>query len=76
MTKDAKKLLNEALVLSEEDRAILAASLIDSLDETSDPDVEDAWEAEIQKRSQEISNGKVKSIPWTDARKTLFDGIE
>lgn len=76
MTKDAKKILSEAMVLSENDRALLAASLIDSLDELIDPDVEDAWELEIQKRSQELSGGKVKGTAWIEARKILLESIE
>ncbi len=76
MTKEAKKILADAMILPEKDRALLAASLIDSLDEATDPDVDDAWEAEIQRRAQEISSGKVKGISWADARKALLESIE
>jgi len=41
-----------------------------------DPDVEDAWELEIQKRSQELSGGKVKGTAWIEARKILLESIE
>jgi hypothetical protein len=42
--------------------------LLDSLDETVDRDAELAWEAEIVTRLKEIDQGKVKLVPWVEAR--------
>lgn len=43
MSIDTTKLLNDALSLPAEARAALAAKLIESLDETVDPDAEALW---------------------------------
>jgi hypothetical protein len=53
MQPDPAKLLQEALKLSPERRAALAASLLESLDEEVDEGAEAAWAAEITKRVQE-----------------------
>jgi putative addiction module component (TIGR02574 family) len=71
MTSKAKKLLDEALRLSPAEREALAGRLFDSL-ETDDPDAEAAWQAEIERRITELDQGKVKPIPWAEARRTIF----
>lgn len=47
------------LKLSPEARAALAASLLESLDEGVDEDVEAVWAAEIARRIQELDSGAV-----------------
>jgi putative addiction module component (TIGR02574 family) len=47
----------EALELPPSDRARLVERLIASLD--ADPDVEDAWAAEVERRHQEVESGAV-----------------
>ena len=54
MTQQASELLQKALSLSEEERAELACSLIDSLDEKVDPGAQEAWDEEIARRIHEI----------------------
>ena len=49
--------------LSEAERAELALSLIESLDGPADPDIEDAWRLEIERRVGEIERGEVQLIP-------------
>ena len=72
MSKDAAKLLVEALDLPPAARATLAGSLIESLDEAIDEDAEAAWQVEISKRLSEIDSGKVKLVPWAEARRRIF----
>jgi putative addiction module component (TIGR02574 family) len=71
MASKAKKLLDEALRLSPAERELLAGQLFDSL-ETNDPDSETAWQAEIERRSADLDQGKVKAIPWAEARRMIF----
>lgn len=68
MKQNIAEILKEALKLPPEARAALAGTLLDSLDETVDRDVESAWEAEIIMRLKEIDEGKVNLIPWAEAR--------
>jgi putative addiction module component (TIGR02574 family) len=48
--ESAKKLLSQALRLSLDERAQLAADLIASIDGEPDEDAEAAWAAEIERR--------------------------
>jgi putative addiction module component (TIGR02574 family) len=71
MTRPASRLLEEALRLSDADRAELAARLIDSLD--PDADAEAAWGEEVQRRLDDLEQGRVRSVPWTEARRQILD---
>ena len=72
MSMDAKELLEEALNLPTEARAALAARLIESLDETVDPDAESLWAAEITRRLREFDEEPLQSIPWSKVRDTIL----
>jgi putative addiction module component (TIGR02574 family) len=72
MKPDVDRLLKDALGLSPEARGALAGRLIDSLDNEVDPDAEAAWDAEIARRDEEIRSGRVKPLPWADARREIF----
>jgi putative addiction module component (TIGR02574 family) len=67
-----RKVLNEALDLTVEQRAELAARLIDSLDQKCDGDARSAWEAEIEKRIHELESGTVAAVPWPEARRQIL----
>ena len=71
MKRNPAELLKEAMELPPEARAALAGSLIDSLDDQVDDDAEVAWDAEIARRIREIDEGKVKLVPWAEARRRL-----
>ena len=73
MTPDPGKLLEEALKLSPEARAALAASLLESLDEEVDEGTEAAWAEEITKRIHELDSGVVTPIPWPEARRRILE---
>jgi putative addiction module component (TIGR02574 family) len=69
MMQEAQELLKKALALPDKERADLAGSLIDSLDNTVDEDAEAAWQEEILRRLEEVRSGKVKTTSWDDVRK-------
>jgi putative addiction module component (TIGR02574 family) len=74
MKQNITNILKEALKLPPEVRAALAGSLLDSLDEQPlDKDTESAWETEIALRLREIDEGKVKLIPWAEAREKITE---
>jgi putative addiction module component (TIGR02574 family) len=70
MSPEVDELLKRAMALPPEDRGALAASLLDSLDECLevDVDVEAAWQQEIARRMEEVRSGKVKTIPWREVQ--------
>ncbi len=67
----AIRLLEEALKLPLEARAALAGSLLESLDEPADPEVEAAWEVELAARMKQLDEGAVTPIPWAEARRGI-----
>jgi putative addiction module component (TIGR02574 family) len=71
MTQEVSELLKKALALPAEARAALAGSLLDSLDDTLDASAEEEWSREIAMRIAELDSGKVKPVPWADARRQI-----
>ena len=69
---DPAKLLKEALKLPESARAALAGSLVDSLETEVDEDAEQAWNAEIARRLDELNSGSATTVPWSQARRRIF----
>ena len=72
MMSDTAKLFEEALKMSAETRAALAASLLESLDEGTDEGEEAAWATEIAKRIHELDSGAVTPVPWPEARRRIL----
>lgn len=64
MGDPASKLEAKALKLPPEQRARLAQRLISSLDQSTDPDSEELWIREAERRLEELdSGGVVEAIP-------------
>ena len=66
--QEAQELLKKALVLPDKERADLAGSLIESLDDTVDENAEAAWQEEILRRLEEVRSGKAKTTSWDHVR--------
>jgi putative addiction module component (TIGR02574 family) len=71
MKDNVSEILREALKLPPEARAAIAGSLLDSLDQIIDEDAESAWEDEVLLRLKEIDEGKVRLVPWAEARRQI-----
>ena len=71
MTQEVSELLKKALALPPEARATLAGSLLESLDEAVEESAEGEWNNEIARRIGELDSGKVKPIPWAEARRQI-----
>ncbi|HXR08748.1 MAG TPA: addiction module protein [Candidatus Acidoferrum sp.] len=65
----------EVLELPPRSRVRLAEKIIESVDDYADPDLEAAWEDEIERRVKEIESGAEAGIPagqvMKDARRAL-----
>jgi len=70
-SKQASELLQKALSLSEEERAEVTGSLIESLDATVDEAAEAAWNQEISRRIEDLDSGKAKTAPWEAVRSRI-----
>lgn len=71
MTQQALCLLQKALSLSEEERADLACSLMESLEAALEDNVESAWNEEINRRIAELDSGTAKTVPWDEVRSRI-----
>ena len=71
-TVTIEQIIDEALQYPEKERAYIAATLISSLEQVADADVELAWQKEVAKRMADISSGRVKCISWEDVRIRLY----
>lgn len=76
MNRNATELLKKALSLPVEERADLAGSLIESLDNAEDDSVAAAWDEEIARRMAEIDSGKVKLVSLEEAGRRLSSAVE
>lgn len=68
-TKDT--LITQALSLNEADRLEMIERLADSLAESADADVAAAWDAEIDRRLEDIAAGRATFTSWEEARRRI-----
>lgn len=76
MSREATELLKKALTLPVDERADLASSLIESLDDSEDDSVAAAWDEEVARRMADLDSGKVKPILLQEAQRRLSYAIE
>ena len=74
MTQETAELLKKALTLSLEERAEMAGSLLESLDEPEDDPalVEAAWDQEIARRVDDLDSGKASPVCLEEFRRKLI----
>ncbi len=75
MTNRAERLLDEALQLSDSERAELAVRLIQSLDAEGDSDVDATWAAEIERRCAALDSGEAVTSDWSEVRRRIESEI-
>lgn len=69
-TKD--ELLTDVLQLPSEERAEVAHKLLLSLDEgPDDVNAETAWSQELERRAEDIRQGRVKTVPWEEVEASI-----
>jgi len=76
MSPKSAELFKQALELSVEERADLAAQILESLDSSDDPSVQAAWQAEIERRMADIDSGVVKPISLDEFQRRLKSTLE
>ena len=64
-----KKIEEQALKLSEEERAALAQKLLISIDTPSQKEIESDWLAEAYRRARELDEGLVQPVPAEEVRR-------
>jgi putative addiction module component (TIGR02574 family) len=76
MSPEVSDLLKRALTLSADERAALANTLLDSLETTDqsaqDQSVQEAWDAEVARRMEDLKAGKAVTVPWEQLHRELL----
>ncbi len=71
MRPEASELLKRALALSPDERAALANTLLESLEDT-DTSVQQAWDEEVARRMKDLDAGKAVTVPWEELHRELL----
>jgi putative addiction module component (TIGR02574 family) len=71
MNAYTSQILKTALELPETEREEVAIELLESLAPDGEADHEAAWEAEIQRRIEDLRLGRVQGIPWEEVRRKM-----
>ncbi len=72
MSPTTQEVLNSAQSLPSAAQVELIEALIAGLDEVNPEPLDEAWMAEIQRRSAEYDSGVAQPIPWSEVR----DGVK
>jgi putative addiction module component (TIGR02574 family) len=76
MSPEVSEILKRALALPVEERAVLANTLLDSLEprslETADQSVEEAWDEEVARRIADLKAGRAVTVPWEQLHRELL----
>jgi putative addiction module component (TIGR02574 family) len=71
MSLTTERILEDILTLPDDQRAELAARLLQSLDREVDPDAEEAWAVEIERRCAAVDAGEITLSEWHDVRRRI-----
>jgi putative addiction module component (TIGR02574 family) len=71
MSPEVSDLLKRALALTPDERAALANTLLDSLEDT-DEAVQSAWDEEVARRIEDLKAGKAVTVPWEELRREFL----
>lgn len=67
VTSTAKKILDEALALPEEDRRRLGEAILDSVHRGAPEDTQQAWVDEARRRAEEVERGEAELLDLAEA---------
>jgi putative addiction module component (TIGR02574 family) len=67
MSPEVSDLLKRALSLPVDERAALANTFLDSL-EQMDESVQEAWDKEVARRVKDLEAGRAVTVPWEELR--------
>ena len=75
MSPAVSDLLKRALSLPVDERAALANTLLDSLDQANDQaddSVQEAWDKEVARRMKDLDAGRAVTVPWEELHQKLL----
>jgi len=75
MSPKVSDLLKRSLSRPVDERAALANTLLDSLDQANDQaddSVQEAWDKEVARRMKDLDAGRAVTVPWEELRIQLL----
>jgi len=77
MPKTLSEVTRDAAELPVAERLKLARILLDISETDAEPisEIEMAWEAEIERRLEDLRSGKVKGVPLDEAKRRIESGL-
>jgi putative addiction module component (TIGR02574 family) len=73
MNPEITDLLKRALALPVGERAALANTLLDTLESTNESvSIEEAWDAEVARRIEDLKAGKAVTVAWEELHRELL----
>ena len=66
-----REILPHLLLMPVSERARLATRLVESLDESVDPDAAEEWLNELERRVLQVTNGTAAIESWTKVRRRI-----
>ena len=76
MSAGYQDVLNAAMGLTESDQVHLVESLIAKLGPDDAAPLDDAWLAEIDRRSREYDAGDAELIPWSEVKRQTQERLK
>ena len=73
MSRD--EILEQVLRLAPTERARLAADVLSSLEEPEE-EIAAAWTAELERRSEEVADGRVHPVDWDTTRLEILEELD
>jgi putative addiction module component (TIGR02574 family) len=73
MSPEISDLLKRALALPVDERVALANTLLDSLENANESvSIQEAWDAEVARRIEDLKAGKAVTVPWEELHRELL----
>ena len=73
MNPEISDLLKRALALPIDEHAALANTLLDALESTNESvSINEAWDAEVARRIEDLKAGKAVTVPWEELHRELL----
>ncbi len=76
MTNAARRLIDEAMGLTDDERLEVAVELLASVDGPPDEGWQEAWLGEVERRRGASEAGEQSVSPWQDARDRILRRLE
>lgn len=75
MGSEAKKILQDVMQLSDEDRRSLGEAILDTVPRESDDEIAAAWRGEVLDRIDEVRRGDAKTESYAEVKAHLRDAL-